>query len=227
MAERSWPAETYPFECPHYTRALDPHIGKAYWGYDAAADWPYTRIIPKGNEPKQCDYCAGTIPVRTGFPFAHVAAEARPASRTAARAAERPSAPEREMVPESKAMKVEFFYSSKHEPGPQFRCDNKKAIDLLKQLQQKGVGVKIQNTAEQPAAFASYNAAVTGPPSAKRSVFGAKGALEEDFGKTVPALLVFGGGGDRYPSEVYPRTDRELDRLIGVEEALQGLLEKL
>jgi hypothetical protein len=123
-------------------------------------------------------------------------------------------------------MKVEFYYSSKHAPGAQFRCDNQKALDLAKQLQQKGVNVQIQDTAEQAAPFRTYNAAVTGPPSAKRAVFGAKGALEEDFGRTVPALLIFDKEGDRYPSEVFPRTDRELDRLVGVEEALQNLVNK-
>jgi hypothetical protein len=122
------------------------------------------------------------------------------------------------------SMKVEFYYSSTQEPGAQFRCDNKKALDLLKQLEQKGITVKIQDTAQQPAAFMTYNAAVTGPPSAKRAVFGAKGALEEDFGKAVPALLVFDKDADRYPTEAFPRTDRELDRLVGVEEALQNLL---
>jgi len=123
-------------------------------------------------------------------------------------------------------MKVEFYYSSKHAPGPQFPCDNKKALDLIKQLQQKGVTVKVQDCGEQPAAFMTYNAAVTGPPSAKRAVFGAKGALEEDFGKTVPALLIFEKEGERYPVEVFPRSDRDLNRLIGVEEALQDLLSK-
>ena len=123
-------------------------------------------------------------------------------------------------------MKVEFYYSSKQEPGPQFRCDNHKALELCRQLQANGVNVKIQDCGEQPAAFMTYNAAVTGPPSAKRAVFGAKGALEEDFGKTVPALLVFDKEGDRYPSEAFPRTDRELDKLVGVEEALQNLLSK-
>ena len=123
-------------------------------------------------------------------------------------------------------MKVEFYYSSKQAPGPQFACDNKKALDLCKQLQEKGVTVKVQDSGEQPAAFMTYNAAVTGPPSAKRAVFGAKGALEEDFGKTVPALLIFEKEGDRYPVEVFPRTDRELDKLVGVEEALQNLVSK-
>ena len=121
-------------------------------------------------------------------------------------------------------MKVEFYYSSKQAPGPQFPCDNKKALDLCKQLQEKGVTVKTQDCGEQPAAFMTYNAAVTGPPAAKRAVFGTKGALEEDFGKTVPALLIFEKEGDRYPTEVFPRSDRDLNRLVGIEEALQDLL---
>lgn len=123
-------------------------------------------------------------------------------------------------------MKVEFFYSSKHEVGYQFPCDNQKALELCKQLQAKGVSVKTQDCGEEPAAFMTYNAAVTGPPAAKRPVFGAKGALEEDFGKTVPALLIFEKEGDRYPTEVFPRSDRDLARLVGIEEALQNLLDK-
>ena len=123
-------------------------------------------------------------------------------------------------------MKVEFYHSSKHAPGAQFPCDTKKAIALCQQLQAKGVTVKIQDCGDEPAAFMSYNAAVTGPPSAKRAVFGAKGALQDDFGRTVPALLVFEKEGDRYPTEAFPRSDRELDRLVGVEEALQNLLAK-
>jgi len=121
-------------------------------------------------------------------------------------------------------MKVEFYYSSKHAPAAQFPCDNAKALDLCEQLQKKGVSVKVQDCGEQPAAFMTYNAAVTGPASAKRAVFGAKGALEEDFGRTVPALLVFEKEGERYPSEAFPRSDRELSRLVGVEEALKNLL---
>jgi hypothetical protein len=30
--------------------------------------------------------------------------------------------------------------------------------------------------------------------------------------------------GDRYPAEVFPRMDRELSRVLGVEEALERLL---
>jgi hypothetical protein len=67
-----------------------------------------------------------------------------------------------------------------------------------------------------------YHEAVTGPSAAKRAVFGMKGALEEDFGRRVPALLVFEG--DRYPAEVFPRMDRELNRVVGLEEALRRML---
>lgn len=124
-------------------------------------------------------------------------------------------------------MKVEFYYSSKQEPAKQYYCDNKKALELCNQLQAKGVNVKVQDCGEQPAAFMTYNAAVTGPAASKRAVFGTKGALEEEFGKAVPALLLFDKETDRYPVEVYPRMDRELNRLIGCEEALQNLLSKV
>ncbi|MGH7382568.1 MAG: hypothetical protein ACREKR_10140 [Candidatus Methylomirabilales bacterium] len=123
-------------------------------------------------------------------------------------------------------MKVEFYYSSKQEPAKQYACDNTKAVDLANQLKAKGVNIKIQDCGEQPAAFMTYNAAVTGPSAAKRAVFGTKGALEEEFGKAVPALLVFEKDGDRYPTEVYPRMDKEENKLIGPEEALQNLLSK-
>ncbi|MFQ5553637.1 MAG: hypothetical protein ACE5EW_08005 [Thermoplasmata archaeon] len=123
-------------------------------------------------------------------------------------------------------MKVEFYFSSKEEPTGQYYCDINKALDLCQRLQAKGMNVKVQDCGEEPAAFMTYNAAVTGPPAARRSVFGTKGALEEDFGRAVPALLIFDKEADRYPVEVYPRMDRELNRLIGIEEALQNLLSK-
>ncbi len=124
-------------------------------------------------------------------------------------------------------MKVEFYYSTKDKPGPQHPCDNPKALDLLKQLEKKGVAVKATDLASHTGSiFMTYNAAVTGPSSAKRAVFGAKGALEEDFGKTVPALLVFDKEGDRYPTEVFPRMDRDLNRSVGVVEAIEMLLKR-
>ena len=123
-------------------------------------------------------------------------------------------------------MKVEFYYSSKEEPAKQYYCDNKKAIELCEKLKAKGVNVVVQDCSQQPVAFKTYNAAVTGPSASKRAVFGAKGALEEDMGKTVPALLVFPKDTDRYPEEVFPRSDKDLGRLVGVEEALQNLINK-
>ena len=69
MAKGVWPTETYPFGCPHYGRALDQYIAQAYWGYDLVNDWPYQRIVAKGSEPKECDYCKGASPIRKGFPF--------------------------------------------------------------------------------------------------------------------------------------------------------------
>ena len=50
-------------------------------------------------------------------------------------------------------VKVEFYYSGKQAPGPQFPCDNAKALELCKQLVKKGVTVKTQDCGEQPAGF--------------------------------------------------------------------------
>lgn len=123
-------------------------------------------------------------------------------------------------------MRVEFYYSSKDPPGSQFPCDNQKVLELCKLLQDKGRKVRPQDCGEQPPSFMTYHAAVTGPPAVRRSVFGTKGALEEEFGKAVLALLIFEKEGERYPIEVYPRMDKELHRLVGIEEALQNLLNK-
>jgi hypothetical protein len=73
----------------------------------------------------------------------------------------------------------------------------------------------------------TYNSALTGPKAAVRAVFGAKGALQEDFGKNVPALLVFEKDADRYPTEAFPRSDKELQKLVGCEDALRMLLAKV
>jgi len=123
-------------------------------------------------------------------------------------------------------MKVEFYYDSTVAPGATYPCDNARAVDLVNQLAAKGVNAKAIDLKGQQVAFMTYNAAVTGPKSDVRAVFGAKGALQEDFGKTVPALLVFEKDADRYPKEVFPRNDKELQRLIPCDEALQRLLEK-
>ncbi len=123
-------------------------------------------------------------------------------------------------------MKVEFYYDSTVAPGSAYPCDNAKAAGLVGQLAAKGVNAKAVDLKGQQVAFMTYNSALTGPKAAVRAVFGAKGALQEDFGKTVPALLVFDKDADRYPTEVFPRSDKELMRLLGCEEALQRLLSK-
>jgi hypothetical protein len=125
----------------------------------------------------------------------------------------------------AEAMKVEFYYDSTVPCGSAFPCDNAKAVELVGQLAAKGVNAKAFDLKGEQVAFMTYNAAVTGPKSAVRAVFGAKGALQEDFGKNVPALLVFGKD-ERYPEEAYPRSDRDLMRVLGCEEALQNLLAK-
>lgn len=186
--------------------ALDGFVRQAYAGYCTKIDWPFVRIIPKGWKPGMTlqDLLAERAATATTASKGAVAAEVAAAV--------------------AKAAKVEFYYSSKVEPAKNFFCDNKKAIDLCGQLKAKGVLVVVQDCTAHPVAFATYNAAVTGPSAAKRAVFGAKGALEEDMGKTVPALLVYAKGDDKYPVEVFPRTDKDLGRLLGVEEALQLLI---
>ena len=123
-------------------------------------------------------------------------------------------------------MKVEFYYDSTVAPGSAYPCDNAKTVALVEQLAAKGVNAKATDLKGQQVAFMTYNSSVTGPKAPVRAVFGAKGALQEDFGKTVPALLVFDKDADRYPTEVFPRTDKELERLLGCEEAAKNLLAK-
>lgn len=123
-------------------------------------------------------------------------------------------------------MKVEFYYDSTVAPGSAYPCDNAKAVELVGKLAAKGVNAKATDLKGQQVAFMTYNSALTGPKAAVRAVFGAKGALQEDFGKNVPALLVFEKDADRYPTEAFPRSDKELQKLIGCEEALQKLLDK-
>jgi hypothetical protein len=123
-------------------------------------------------------------------------------------------------------MKVDFYYDSTVAPRAPFATDNAKAVTLVNQLAAKRVNAKAIDLKGEQVAFMTYNAALTGPKAQVRAVFGAKGVLQEDFGKTVPALLVFEKDADRYPVEVFPRSDKELQRTLGCEEALQRLLEK-
>jgi hypothetical protein len=180
--------------------ALDPVIQQAFWGYCTAVDWPFRRMIPLGTD--RCPHCGETLP--------KVAVEVR--ARAAATAAA------------GGQLRVEFFYGSKDRPSEQFFSDVETTLDLLEKLAKSGVEVKtVDLSTFQGDLFPIYNAAVTGPEAARRAVFGAKGALQEEFGRAVPALLVFGGGGN-YPTEVFPRMDRQKNRLVPCEEAAEDLL---
>jgi hypothetical protein len=123
-------------------------------------------------------------------------------------------------------MKVEFYYDSTVPSGSAFPCDNAKAVEMVGQLAAKGVNAKAVDLKGQQVGFMTYNSTVTGPKAQVRAVFGAKGALQEDFGKNVPALLLFEKDDDRYPYEAFPRSDKELMKVLGCEDALQMLLAK-
>jgi len=187
--------------CRHFAPALDPNIARAFLGACRKKEAPFLLILPPEGVT-ECDvYEEGPRVERAAV---GAAPEARPA---AARAG---------------AKRVEFYYSSRQASGEQFPCDLERALALLGRLREKGIEVVARDVAEEKDLFPIYHRAVTGPSAARRAVFGMKGALEEDFGRRVPALLI--SEGDRYPSEVFPRMDRELNRVVGVEEALDRLL---
>ncbi len=106
--------------------------------------------------------------------------------------------------------RVEFYYSSAQKSGETFPCDNTRALELIK-----------KDVAAVKDRFPIYHKAVSGPDASVRPVFGAKGALVEDFGTNVPALLIFEG--DRYPTLVFPRSDATRGT-VRVEQALDELL---
>lgn len=186
--------------CQHFSPALDPNISKAFLGACKKKEAPFLLILPKEGVTECEVYTRTTRPVQV-------------AATAAAKTEVKAPAPETRVV---------LFYSSSHRSGEQFPCDPKKALSLLDQLKAKGVACEARDLTAAKDVFPDYHRAVTGPSAQKRPVFGAKGALEEDFGRRVPALLVFEG--DRYPTEVFPRMDRELGRVLGVEEALERLL---
>jgi hypothetical protein len=188
--------------CQHFAPALDPNITKAFLGACKKKEAPFLLILPKDGVT-DCDVFLKASRV------AQVAQAERAGVSPAAKAA-----------PAEK--RVVFFYSSGAAPGEQFPCDPKKALALLDHLKARGVECEARDLAGQKDVFPDYHKAVTGPSAQKRPVFGMKGALEEDFGRRVPALMIFEG--DRYPAEVFPRMDRELNRVLGVEEALGRLL---
>jgi len=196
--------ESLCVSCQHFAPALDPTISRAFLGGCTKKEYPFTLILPL-EAVSDCE-----VYQRSSRPAVVPRGKAREAASAASPGAARTG------------RRVQFCYSSRHPVGEQFPCDLAAAKRLLEELRAKGVDVEEHDLATAADVFPLYHKAVTGPSAAKRAVFGMKGALEADFGRRVPALLVFEG--DRYPAEVFPRMDRELNRVIGVEEALQRLL---
>ena len=184
--------------CCHFAPALDPNIAKAFLGGCKKWEAPFTKIIPLPGVTECSMYEAGVRVERAAATVAAAATAKGPAKR-----------------------RVELYYSSQHRPAEAFPYDADRALALIAELKAKGVDAEARDVASVQDVFPVYHKAVTGPSAAKRAVFGMKGALQEDFGRRVPALMVFEG--DRYPAEVFPRMDRELNRVVGVEEALERL----
>jgi len=193
-------AEILCLSCTHFAPALDPNIAKAFLGGCKKLEAPFTLILPPEGVTECGAYEKGTRVYQPGA----TAAAAGPATA---------KAPVRK--------RVELYYSSKHRPSDAFPFDPDRALALLAEVRSRGLDAEARDVADVQDVFPIYHRAVTGPSAAKRAVFGMKGALEEDFGRRVPALMVFEG--DRYPAEVFPRMDRELNRVVGVEEALERL----
>ncbi len=187
--------------CTHMRPALDPNIQKAYLGKCVKREFPFTLSITLQGW-SECNFFEDSGK-------AYVPPD--PAVATAAAA-----------TTASKGKKrVEFYYSSKQKSGELFPCDNNKALELVKALQAAGVDAKAIDVANVKDRFPIYHKSVSGPDATVRPVFGAKGALVDDFGTNVPALLVFEG--DRYPTFAFPRSDAKRGT-IRVEQALEDLI---
>lgn len=185
--------------CKHLRGALDPNIQKAYLGKCVKREWPFTLAITLQGWTECNVYEASG---KTYVPPQPVAAKAAIAATAGSK-------------------RAEFYYSSAQKPGSTFPCDIKRALDLVKQLQAAGVDCKAVDVAGVKDRFPIYHKSVSGPDASVRPVFGAKGALVDDFGTTVPALLVYEG--DRYPTMAFPRTDAQRGT-IRVEQALEDLV---
>ena len=120
-------------------------------------------------------------------------------------------------------MKVEFYYSPKNKPSERFPISVDNVLKKMEELRRLGVHAKTIDVNQAEDVFRLYHKALVGPSSAKRAVFGMKGAIEADFGRSCPALYVYEDAEDRYPTDAYPRSDREKG-LIGIEVALDELL---
>lgn len=187
--------------CTHLRPALDPNIQKAYLGKCTKREWPFTLAITLQGWT-ECEVFADSG--KAYVPPDPVAATAA-ATATATKGSKR----------------VEFYYSSKQKSGELFPCDNNKALELVSVLKSAGVDANAIDVSTVKDRFPIYHKSVSGPDATVRPVFGAKGALVEDFGTNVPALLIYEG--DRYPTQAFPRTDAKRGT-IRVEQALEDLV---
>jgi len=188
--------------CKHLRPALDANIQKAYLGKCMKREWPFTLAITLQGWT-ECNMFE-----ESGQRYMPKSAAAKAVVAAAPKGAKR----------------VEFYYSSSQKPGETFPCDIQKALQQVKQLQASGVDANAIDVASVKDRFPIYHKSVSGPDASLRPVFGFKGALVEDFGTTVPALLVFEG--DRYPTLAFPRNDQKRGT-IRVEQALEDLLDEL
>jgi hypothetical protein len=194
-------ADSLCVRCIHLRPALDPNIQKAYLGKCMKREWPFTLAITlQGWTECEVFQDSGKAYVPPDPAAATVAATAGAAKGT---------------------KRVEFYYSSKQKSGELFPCDNNKALELVNLLKAAGVDAKAVDVSTVKDRFPIYHKSVSGPDATVRPVFGAKGALVDDFGTTVPALLVFEG--DRYPTQAFPRSDAKRGT-IRVEQALEDLI---
>lgn len=187
--------------CTHMRPALDPNIQKAYLGKCTKREWPFTLAITLQGW-SECDVFQDS---GKAYVPPDPAVTTAAATATAAKGAKR----------------VEFYYSSKQKSGELFPCDNNKALELIKVLKSGGIDATAIDVSGVKDRFPIYHKSVSGPDATVRPVFGAKGALVDDFGTNVPALLVFEG--DRYPTQAFPRTDAKRGT-IRVEQALEDLV---
>lgn len=119
-------------------------------------------------------------------------------------------------------MKVELYYSSKDQPSERFPVSIDDSLKQLKELEALGVKTEAVDVSSLDDVFRLYHKALVGPSAAKRAVFGMKGGLEVDFGRSCPALFVYEDAANRYPTEAYPRTDLTKG-LLTVGDGLQEL----
>jgi len=186
--------------CKSFLPALDPVIQQAYLGKCNSWEYPFTWELPLHGYVN-CERFEDSGEVYE-LPTAVVAEEAAEA--------------------EEAAISATFYYSSDAASGEQYPCDVQAVLGAVAKLKAAGKEIEAVDLAGVDDVFPIYHKAVSGPDASVRAVFGTKGALEEDFGRTVPALAIRKGS-DRYPFEVYPRMDAKENRLVGVEEAIGNL----